>query len=257
MDHYGQDNIGGIKIQSVPTLPAFVSAAQDERRLIYCEDTETMYIGGSTRWKEAGGSLWTQTIGTFTATPASTSTLTMTEDLTALIIVGLPLRYIIGGVTYYGVCTAIAANLLTIAGPPLGGDVTSLSYGKASQVIQIIAMIPGLYEDASNTALIDSDLNSAVKWDKPKAYLVKFSVYSKVADTGDNGQASVRINDTEVNTTAGGETIVAAKTWYPTVVNIDPAAYDINNGEAIELTAIKGSTGDATDLTVSMVFVTP
>ena len=54
MDHYGQDNIGGIKIQSVPTLPAFVSAAQDERRLIYCEDTGKRYIGTSTEWKELG-----------------------------------------------------------------------------------------------------------------------------------------------------------------------------------------------------------
>ncbi|MBU1067163.1 hypothetical protein KKE60_05220 [Patescibacteria group bacterium] len=54
MDHYGQDNIGDIKIQSVPTLPEFVSAAQDERRLIYCEDTEKRYIGTSTEWKELG-----------------------------------------------------------------------------------------------------------------------------------------------------------------------------------------------------------
>uniref|UniRef100_A0A6M3M7J5 Uncharacterized protein n=1 Tax=viral metagenome TaxID=1070528 RepID=A0A6M3M7J5_9ZZZZ len=54
MDHYGQDNIGGIKIQSVPTLPEFVSAAADERRLIYCEDTEKRYIGTSTEWKELG-----------------------------------------------------------------------------------------------------------------------------------------------------------------------------------------------------------
>jgi len=54
MDHYGQDNIGAIKIQSVSTLPEFVSAAQDERRLIYCEDTEKRYIGTSTEWKELG-----------------------------------------------------------------------------------------------------------------------------------------------------------------------------------------------------------
>jgi hypothetical protein len=46
-------------------------------------------------------------------------------------------------------------------------------------------------------------------------------------------------------------------TWYSTVVNIDPTAYDINPGEAIEITAVKGTTGDASDLTVEMIFVTP
>jgi len=54
MDMYGVDHKGDIKIQSVSTLPAFVSAAADERRLIYCEDTEKRYIGTSTEWKELG-----------------------------------------------------------------------------------------------------------------------------------------------------------------------------------------------------------
>jgi len=52
MDMYGVNHKGDIKIQSVPTLPGFVSAAQDERRLIYCENTEKRYIGTSTEWKE-------------------------------------------------------------------------------------------------------------------------------------------------------------------------------------------------------------
>jgi len=52
MDDYGKDFKGTVKIQSVSTLPAFVSAAADERRLIYCEDTEKFYIGSSTTWVE-------------------------------------------------------------------------------------------------------------------------------------------------------------------------------------------------------------
>jgi len=199
---------------------------------------------------------WTTTTGTFTATPASTSTITMTSDLTGSILVGMSLRYTIGAVVYYGRVAAIANNLLTVNGAPLGGDVTALAYN-GGDVRQIVIVIPDNYEDASNTDLIGSDLKSKLLWQLPKSYLVYFSVYSNVEDTSDDGQASVQINNTETNTTAGGETIAAAQTWYPTVVNIASAAYDINMGEELEVTCIKGTTGDATDLTVIMVFVTP
>jgi hypothetical protein len=200
---------------------------------------------------------WVQTIGTFTAAPASTSTITMTTDLTATILVGYPLKYTIGGTTYYGIVSAIAANLLTVNGAPLGGDVTALYYGDPLRVIQMQVMIPSTYEDASNTDLIGSDLKTKLIWDKAKAYLVRFKVYSNVEDTSDNGQASVQINNTETCTTAGGLTIAAAQTWYSTVVDIATAAYDINPGEELEVTCIKGTTGDATDLTVKMIFIIP
>jgi len=198
-----------------------------------------------------------KTEGTFTATPASTKTLTMTTDLTASILKGAPIQYVIGGTTYYGIVSAIASNLLTIAGPPLGGDVTSLIYMDRSRVSQLVVMIPGTYEDASNTALIVSDLYSSLVWQKALSYLVRYRVYSNTKDTSSDGKASVRINATEVNTVAGGLTLAAAKTWYTTEVDINAAAYDVNPGEAIEVTAVKGTTGDASDLTVEMTFVTP
>jgi hypothetical protein len=196
------------------------------------------------------------TAANYTAAPASTSTITMLVDMTTSIKVGMSLKYTIGGTVYYGMVSAIAAGLLTVNGAPLGGDVTNLCYD-GGEIRQMQVTIPGAYEDASNTALITSDLNSNLIWKLPTSYLVWFSVYSDVHDSGAHGQASVRINNTEVNTTAGGETIAADTTWYPTVVNIATAAYDINPGEALEVTCGAGGNGDATDLTVAMVFVTP
>jgi hypothetical protein len=210
--------------------------------------------------RDADVGMWKSTTGTFTARPPSTSTITMTTDLTATMKVGLPLRYTWNSNTYYGRVAAIASNLLSVNGAPLSTsyDVTALSYGMPSMVRQVNVIIPGSYEDASNTALIASDLKSSLLWQLPVSYLVYFSVYSNTHDShATHGQASVRINNTEVNTTAGGETIAANATWYPTVVNIATAAYDINPGESIEVTAVKGGTGDAADLTVSMIFVTP
>jgi len=199
---------------------------------------------------------WVETTGTFTATPASTSTITMTSDLTASIKVGMSLKYVISGVTYYGRVSAITSILLTVNGAPLGGSVTNLYYNGGT-IRQMVVIIPGTYEDASNTALISSDLLSSLIWNLPVSYLVQFSVFSKTHDSGTHGQASVRINSTEVNTTTGGLTIAADATWYSTIVDIATAAYDINPGEAIEITCVKNGTGDASDLTVSMIFVTP
>lgn len=193
----------------------------------------------------------------FVATPASTSTLTMTSDLSATLTVGTPIKYTIGGTVYYGVVSAITSGLLTVAGPPMGGDVTALYYGDKTQVQQVVVMVPGLYEDASSTGLIAADLNSSLVWEKGTAYCVRYRVYSKVHDTGSHGSASVLINGTELNTSAGGLVIAADATWYSTVVDIASAAYDINPGEAIEITSTKAGNGDATDLTVSMTFVTP
>jgi len=43
----------------------------------------------------------------FSGTPASTSTITTTSDLTGTLRVGAPLRYTLGGTYYYGIITAI------------------------------------------------------------------------------------------------------------------------------------------------------
>jgi hypothetical protein len=223
-----------------PTIASFANANHDH---------STAAGGGAI-------SSWFQTSGTFAATPASTSTLTMTTDMTASIKAGMSLKYVIGGVTKYGRVSDCAANLLTVNGAPMGGDVTALYYGGGT-IRQVTVIIPDSYEDASNTALITSDLKSALVWSLPISYCVAFSVYSNTHDSGTHGQASVRINNAELCTTAGGLTVAAATTWYNTVVDIDVAAYDINPGEAIEVTAVKAGTGDAANLTVKMIFVTP
>jgi hypothetical protein len=199
---------------------------------------------------------WVQTIGTFTATPASTSTITMTTDLTASIFVGTSLKYVIAGVTYYGRVSAITSILLTVHGAPLGGDVTALYYGGGS-IREIIVSIPSTYESASSTTLILSKLFSTLNWKLPTSYLVEYTAWSLTKDTSSDGKASVRINNAEVNTSAGGLTIAAAVTEYSTVVNIATAAYAITPGQLIEVTCVKGTTGDATYLVVTMTLVTP
>ncbi|MFH2075561.1 MAG: hypothetical protein ABIJ57_09480 [Pseudomonadota bacterium] len=193
----------------------------------------------------------------FTAAPASTSTLTIVTDLTATIKKGMPLKYVIGGTTYYGMVTAIVANLLTIAGAPLSGSVTSLYYGSGSRTVQVVIVIPDLYEDATDATLIASDLNSQLVWNKPPAYLVRYRVYSKTKDGSSDGKATVLIDSSDVNSSAGGLTIAASATWYSTIVDINTTNYSIAYGEVIEIKATQGTGLDATYLTVEMTFVIP
>ena len=204
-------------------------------------------------------SLWTQVpAANYTATPASTSTITMGVDMTASIKAGMSLRYTSAEHgAYYGRVGAITANLLTVNGPAMDHDITKLEYGGGTLTFIHIG-IPGLYEDASSSTLILSDrLEQAPIWNKPTSYCVYFSVWSNVHDSTTHGSAGPLINGSAVCSTAAGLTIAANATKYETIVNIDPANYDINFGEPLEIGATKNGAGDASDLTTEMIFVTP
>jgi len=215
--------------------------------------TQIQALLNSSNWASRG---WTLIpAANYTTAPASTSTITMGVDMTATIPVGIGLRYTIGGTEYFGYMSALAANLMTVNGAPLGGDVSNLQYG--GRVHELVIPINGLYEDATNTALILSDGGYQLNWYKRKSYCVAYKFYSKVHDTGTHGKATFLINSTELNTSAGGLTIAADATWYSTIVDIAVAAYDINYGEPIEISVTKAGDGDASDLTGVLIIVEP
>lgn len=236
-------------------------ATQALTRLAVGTDGQVLkVVAGAPAWATdtaSGASFWTQTTGTFTATPASTSTLTMGTDLTATIKVGYPLKYAIGGTTYYGIVTAITSNLLTVAGAPLGGDVTALYYGNPERVIQATYSINGYFADAANTTLLATDLLAKEKWQQSKAYLVMISHIVTTDDSGANQPlVTVSVNGSVVGTDNTNAGLAVAETWTDTVVGINTSNYDINTGEAIEIvTDASGSNGDAQNLTVRCVWV--
>ena len=195
-------------------------------------------------------------ITAYTTTPASTSTITMTSDLTASIPTGSPLKYVIGGVTYYGQVLSLTGNLMTIRGVSLSGTITSLSWGGIQhRLIRGIA-IPGQYETSTSSTVIANN-KSQFMWRDEPAYLIGYTIYSNTVDTGTKGQIDVTINGNAVNTTSGGLTITAATTWYNTVVDINPTYYQVTTGQVIEISSTKNGNGDAADLTVELRFVYP
>lgn len=213
------------------------------------------------KWGDAASGVWTAETN-FTARPPGTSTITMTADKTATILVGYGLKYTWNGNTYYGIVTAITNNLLTIAGAPLSAsyDVTALSWCDHTRIEQVDFFIPGAFSDAANTGLLASDAHTKFRWGKAKSYMVQISHTVRVDDTNTATHALVTlsINGSVIGTsnTNAGEAV--ATTWTSTVVGINVSNYDINFGEAIEVvTDASGGNDNAVDLTVSAVFVMP
>jgi hypothetical protein len=239
-----------------------ISALPEATTLIPATDVIPVVAGGVTSKvtvadvvKYSDG--WVKTVGTFTAAPPSTSTITTNTDLTSLIKVGYPLKYVISGTTYYGIVTAITSGLITIAGPPLGGSITDLYYGPPNKVTQMMVSIPGTYESSSDTALILTKFLMSFVWMKPASYLVKYTMKSLTVDTGTKGRASFRVAGVDVNTSSGGLTLSVSGTTYSTVVDINSSYYGVANGAEIELSVTKGGNGDAANLVANAIFVTP
>ena len=243
------------------------TAANTPARLgIGSEGQALKIVSGVPAWGDVaasgGADKWTAETA-FTATPASTSTLTMTADKTADIKTGMPLRYTIGGTAYYGVCTAITSSLLTVAGAPLSGSVTALAYSIFPGMVETVQlMLPGYWADSADTALILNDLVSPWVWAKAPAALVQIKAYTRVTDTGASfPRINARIGSTttdyvSTSNSNAGLAIAASVTWYSTVVDIDVAKYGVTAGQTVELkTDANGGNDNAADLSVVLVFV--
>jgi hypothetical protein len=208
-------------------------------------------------WTEIPIALYTH--DTDQTTPASTSTITMND--TSDFAVGLPVKYVYGGLTYYGIVTAVAANaLLTIAGAPLvvASPITALHVGTPEMVTQI--------DFVTDWGSGVEDLFASVtyerhRWGKSAAYLVQFSATQGVADTGaEQPKLNVKVNGSVVSTndTSKGLQLSATPgTWTDSsAIAIDTTTYKIERGEAIDLRCtVAGTNGDASVLSVTLVFV--
>jgi hypothetical protein len=209
------------------------------------------YVGDSQGWTGVP-------TANFTAAPASTSTLTMGVDMTASIKAGMTLEYTNAehGVAY-GRVGAIAANLLTVNGPPMPHDITLLRYGGGT-LRQLTYDATVNVDGTANTTVLKTGTVYTLTWRGPTAYLVFWDAYQTTHDShATHGKVTMKVGGTEVNSSAGGLTIAANATVYSTVVDIDLAAYDIAEGENITIVVTEGTTKDGAGLRVNAVIVVP
>jgi hypothetical protein len=204
---------------------------------------------------------WTTVSATkYTATPASTSTVTFSD--TSDIAVGRAVRYTYGGTTYYGVITAVAANsLMTIAGATLntGVALTNLEIGTPAQVATMLLSVSGAYADNVEDILAGTS-NRYVRWRKSRAYLVSISATHKTADTGaaqPKLNAKIAGNLVSTQDSNAGLQLSTAGTWVDgSAVAISTANYAVAWNDALELrVTAAGTNGNAANVSVSLVFV--
>lgn len=202
----------------------------------------------------------------FSTTAASTSTITMVSDLTAIIKPGMPIRFQLSGDVRYAICTAITSNLLTIAGAPLTTTATALqalSYSTFPNMVESIQLIvPGYWADSTDVSLLSNDLVLPLIWDKAPAKLVKIKALTRTTDTGASfPRINARIGDVTTDRVCtsnsnAGLAMLASQTWYSTIVDIDTSKYSVINGQTIELvTDANGGNDNAADLCIILTFV--
>lgn len=195
----------------------------------------------------------------YTATPANTYTLTMSD--TSDMAVGMPVKYTIAAVDYFGIITALVASTsITVAGASLSGDLTALYVGRACYVAVQHYFFDGDYDPGAND-LFDTLEGRAVQWMGPDAYLVLFEIKHKTDDTGaNNAKINVKVGGSAVSTKDGNNGFQVSTSWSaPTttdLVAISTANYKIEKADAIEIElTVAGSTGDPADLSIMLVFV--
>jgi hypothetical protein len=206
-------------------------------------------------WKEIPIAKYTH--DTDQTTPASTSTITMTD--TTDFVIGSPVKYTYGGNTYYGIVTAISPNtLLTIAGAPLivASPITALYVGTPDLVTQLDFVTEWA---AAGQNIFADFTGERHRWGKSAAYLVQFSATQGVVDTGvAQPKLNVKVNSEVVSTTSNGLQLSAvAGTWADSAaIAIDTTKYKIERGEPIDiLCTVAGTNGDARILSVTCIFV--
>jgi len=204
---------------------------------------------------EGHNSRWRVEEGTYVATPASTSTITTTIDRAGAIIIGTPICYQIAGVRYMGIVTNVTIDTITIAGAPLTGDIEKLFIGVSEMVGQADYVIPGVFATIAEDELIKTYQKSHSVWRGRPAYLVWIGNIVQVLDSTVQPKINVTINGSAVSTDNGGDGIAVGAVLQSTSVGIDPATYRIKNGDVIEVTTTQGGTGDASDLTAFLTFI--
>jgi len=201
----------------------------------------------------SGAAVWTSILASITTTPASTSTITTTSDLTSSIKIGYALEYTIGGTVYYGIVTAITSSLITIAGAPLGGTITAISYADKRQTARESVKIYGYWNDGTNTNLIAQKLGTAAYWELGQAALVQVGYVGGSIDTGAS-QPTININ--QAGSAVLSSEVTPTATYQKSIVNINTSNYLISKGSIFEVVvASNGTNLNSWNLGVELVWV--
>lgn len=204
--------------------------------------------------------------GDYTATPASTSQINMSD--TSLMEVGFPVKFTYGGNTYYAVVASVVSNTsITIRGGVLdpGTDLTGLYVAAPSRVVVERILVPGAYlvpwhhpNGDTTKDLLENIAYRFLEWRHGPATLVEMAITQGSVDSTGQPYLNAKIGGAAVftdNTNKGPQLDGTAGTWTRAAHGVTG---DIANDDAIEIlctTPAGGCAGDATDISVELTFV--
>lgn len=122
-------------------------------------------------------------------------------------------------------------------------------------VIQMDHDIPGLFAASAEDELIKTIRKSHSVWRGRPAYLVQIGHIVQTLDSTDQPEVTASINSGVVGTDNTNTGLSVALVLQSTSIGINPANYRIEYGDVIELATTAGGTGDASDLTAFLTFV--
>lgn len=263
--------IGDVQDAALDELDTYLAAlsavsAPADADLLYCTQSGTAKKLSLTT---LAGYVWDASLelpwrlvdsGKYTALPASTSQITMSD--TSDFQIGFPVKYVYGGVTYYGLVTALSANAqITVAGAALdtGVALTDLYVGTPERVVTKSYFVDDTFGDAVQDIL--SHNSRYDRWENGPARLVTFSATLGTADTGAAqpklnvkiATAAVSTNDTNKGIQLSG----TPGTWTAnSAVAVNTTNYEVDRGDAIEIACTEaGTNGDADLLSANLTFV--
>lgn len=258
VQYVGSDWVVRTPTQSAASIrPVLITSPADGDMLRY-SSTSSDFVAttpDALRYRTIATARYTGLIG---GTP-SVITCSTTSDFA----VGVPVRYVVSGTTYYGIITALTANTsITVAGPALAAaaTVSALAVGTPEMVEVVQLFVANAYGDGVNSGLLASDMKTYIRWNSKKSYLVRISAVHNTAAGTTQPKVNVNINGSAVSSmdSGNGLQLSSVGTWVDnTLAAITSANYDINWDESLEVacTAVGNATGAALDLTVMCVFV--
>lgn len=204
---------------------------------------------------------WHRFPGSFTRTDDDTIVVSDSTTVAEMFKVGRPIRYADTiGTWRYGIVTAYTSGTVDLAGAALTTDYdTYIEIGDMSKVVHVPFFISGTYGNGADTDLLYNDGDTKFLWRLGKSYCVKFSAMHKTVDTGTEPKINIQINNARLSTddSNNGIQLSTAGTFVDnSSTGINTSNYDINNGEELEIECtVAGGTGDASDLTVDIIFI--
>jgi hypothetical protein len=161
--------------------------------------------------------------------------------------------YVNSGNTYYGVITACTTSLITIAGIPLttgGNNLTALSIGDQSHLVQVPISMPGYWDAATVSTYINSNLlmPSGFLWELPTAYCVGYNFQNGTADGSSNAYVQLVVNGNNVCSTGATGMVISSTSLFSTGVAVNTVSstnITIATGQYFEISATAGSSANA------------